>query len=395
MQRMLRAERGGRAGRMMIRRLKTEEHYRTRKLWEEVFTEDTKEFLDYYYFIKARTNEIYVAEEDGDIRSMLQLNPYTMQVCGRTFPSNYIIAVATQKEYRGRGCMGSLLKKSMEDMYARRVPFTFLMPAAEAIYTPYDFRYIYRQKTGILPEHDGADKAAPDPGTESSDAGIWEAELLSDFFEQNFAGKWQVYTVRDEEYYRTLILEQQSERGGVRILRDKGRIVGMFAYASEDETEIREPLILPGYEKAFERSVCELQRAAGRPVRIYGYDGGENWEERPLIMARILYLPALLGALKVPEGVSADCSFAVIDPLIRQNSRVWRVRSGSGEERLHVSETEDSEGVIPVAELTEFLFGMKTAEEISRSEHVILSDRLVREMEKIEKLSSVFINEIV
>ena len=43
---------------MILRRLDPDEHGRTRKLWEEVFTEDTKEFLDYYYFIKARTNEI-------------------------------------------------------------------------------------------------------------------------------------------------------------------------------------------------------------------------------------------------------------------------------------------------------------------------------------------------
>ena len=380
---------------MEVRYLDRQEHGRSRALYEEVFVEDEQAFVDAYYQIKAADNEILVAEEDGEIVSMLHRNPYTFWLRGEQVPADYLVAVATRVAFRHRGLMRALLTRALRDMKEQGYPFTFLMPAAEAIYTPYDFRYIYRQKTGILPEHDGADKAAPDPGAESSDAGIWEAELLSDFFEQNFAGKWQVYTVRDEEYYRTLILEQQSERGGVRILRDKGRIVGMFAYASEDETEIREPLILPGYEKAFERSVCELQRAAGRPVRIYGYDGGENWEERPLIMARILYLPALLGALKVPEGVSADCSFAVIDPLIRQNSRVWRVRSGSGEERLHVSETEDSEGVIPVAELTEFLFGMKTAEEISRSEHVILSDRLVREMEKIEKLSSVFINEIV
>lgn len=392
---MLWTESGGGAGIMMLRRLKTEEHPVTRKLWEEVFPEDTKEFLDYYYFIKARTNEIYVIEEDGDIRSMLQLNPYTMQVNDQKFPSNYIIAVATQKEYRGRGYMGSLLKKSMEDMYARKIPFTFLMPAAEAIYTPYDFRYIYRQKTGILSGCDDAEKKMFNSGVESSDAGIWDAEALSDFFAQNFAGKWQVYAVRDEEYYRTMILEQQSERGGVRLLKDEGRIVGMFAYASEDETEIREPLILPGYEAEVERAVCELKCSDGRPVKAYGYEGGTHRTERPLIMARILYLPALLGALKVPEESSVDCSFAVIDPLIRQNSRVWRVRSASGETYLNVGETEDSEGVIPAAELTELLFGVKTAEEIGCSEHVILSEHLAQELEKIEKLSSVFINEVV
>lgn len=165
---------------MMLRRLKTEEHPVTRKLWEEVFPEDTKEFLDYYYFIKARTNEIYVIEEDGDIRSMLQLNPYTMQVNDQKFPSNYIIAVATQKEYRGRGYMGSLLKKSMEDMYARKIPFTFLMPAAEAIYTPYDFRYIYRQKTGILSGCDDAEKrcSIPEWRVQMQESGMQRLSLI-------------------------------------------------------------------------------------------------------------------------------------------------------------------------------------------------------------------------
>ena len=41
---------------MILRRLKQDEHGLTRKLWEEVFTEDTKAFLDYYYFIKTKEN---------------------------------------------------------------------------------------------------------------------------------------------------------------------------------------------------------------------------------------------------------------------------------------------------------------------------------------------------
>ena len=127
---------------MKLRRLDPAEHGKTRKLWEEVFPDDTKAFLDYYYYIKTRDNAIYVIEEDGEICSMLQLNPYTVRVEGKEFPSAYIIAVATRKEYRSRGYMGALLRASLKEMYSRGLPFTFLMPAAEAIYTPYDFRYI-------------------------------------------------------------------------------------------------------------------------------------------------------------------------------------------------------------------------------------------------------------
>ena len=134
---------------MIVRRLEQSEHGKTRSLWEEVFTEDTSAFLDYYYYIKTKDNQIYVVEEDGQICSMLQLNPYLLKIEESERPSAYIIAVATKEEYRGRGFMGNLLRQALNDMYTAKVPFTFLMPAAEAIYTPYDFRFIYSQRIGI------------------------------------------------------------------------------------------------------------------------------------------------------------------------------------------------------------------------------------------------------
>lgn len=49
----------------MIRKLDRLEHAKTRALWETVFTEDPKKFLDYYYSVKTMENEIYVVEEDA------------------------------------------------------------------------------------------------------------------------------------------------------------------------------------------------------------------------------------------------------------------------------------------------------------------------------------------
>ena len=64
----------------ILKKLKPEERGLTRTLWEQVFTEDTKEFLDYYYAEKTKNNEIYVIETDHDIRAMMQLNPYVIQM---------------------------------------------------------------------------------------------------------------------------------------------------------------------------------------------------------------------------------------------------------------------------------------------------------------------------
>ena len=63
-----------------VRKLKQEEHILTRKLWEEIFTEDSVEFLDYYYSVKVKDNEIYVIEDEGRIVSMIHLNPFQMRL---------------------------------------------------------------------------------------------------------------------------------------------------------------------------------------------------------------------------------------------------------------------------------------------------------------------------
>ena len=64
----------------VIRYLPDEEKNRTRALWERIFVEDSERFLDYYYHIKTADNEILVLERDGEILSMLQLNPYRLQL---------------------------------------------------------------------------------------------------------------------------------------------------------------------------------------------------------------------------------------------------------------------------------------------------------------------------
>ena len=390
---------------MNVRRLDQCEHGKTRPLWEEVFTEDTQAFLDYYYYIKTKDNQIYVIEEDEQICSMLQLNPYRLKVEESEFPSAYIIAVATKEAYRGRGFMGALLRRALNDMYEEKIPFTFLMPAAEAIYTPYDFRFIYSQCIGSVDPRVSNVKIWEDEDQQFSftDAALWNAEEMADFFNRYFAPKWQVYAVRDAAYYQTMIMEQQSERGGVRLMRCNGELAGFYAYAAEDGLEIREPLYLDGYEQAFLHSAYELAASVDKinadknedGIKIFACPAHMADEKKPVIMARIICLRELLKAMRVHEEEELDCSFAVIDPIIHENSRVWRITSQAGEEQLNVRETEDSEGILPVDVLTEFLFGRVDAVELSGMEGVVMAEHLIKELQKIKKLTKIFLNEVV
>lgn len=405
---------------MEVRLLKQQEHGKTRLLWEKVFQEDSKAFLDYYYFFKTRENSVYVVEEDEEIRSMLHLNPFLIQVGEGQFDGRYIIAVATEESYRKRGYMGMLLRKAMQAMYQEKQPFTFLMPAAEAIYTPYDFRFVYDQNvwkyTAVEKQEQ---KSLP-----VSEAGIGDGADLAAFFMEYFSERFQIYAVRDEQYYQTMLFEQQSENGGIAILKRSEKIVGCFLYGDEDGLEIREPLYLKEYETEFWAAVGKICEKHGQKEALV-YAGISEEEKigtvefqkkKPTIMVRILHLESLLRLLKTKAGEQIDCSFAVLDSILTQNSRVWKLQSSpigeieEGEDtakevekqrssdcktKIYVRETEDSEGVLSIAALTSLLFGYKSVEEVAEDPDVFLSERLMGELKKIQPLDKIYLNEIV
>lgn len=405
---------------MEVRLLKQQEHGKTRLLWEKVFQEDSKAFLDYYYFFKTRENSVYVVEEDEEIRSMLHLNPFLIQVGEGQFDVRYIIAVATEESYRKRGYMGMLLRKAMQAMYQEKQPFTFLMPAAEAIYTPYDFRFVYDQnvwKYTVVEKQE--QKSLP-----VSEAGIGDGADLAAFFMEYFSERFQIYAVRDEQYYQTMLFEQQSENGGIAILKRSEKIVGCFLYGDEDGLEIREPLYLKEYETEFWAAVGKICEKHGQKEALV-YAGISEEEKigtvefqkkKPTIMVRILHLESLLRLLKTKAGEQIDCSFAVLDSILTQNSRVWKLqsspigeieegedtakevekqRSSDCEAKIYVRETEDSEGVLSIAALTSLLFGYKSVEEVAEEPDVFLSERLMGELKKIQPLDKIYLNEIV
>ena len=113
----------------MIKYLKKEEKVLTKPLYKEAFFEDSDNFVEYYYSEKTKDNRILADIEGTSIRSMIMLNPYTISVFGKKYGLDYIVAVATKKEYKRQGYMRRLLDKVLIDMNSEKVPFTYLIPA--------------------------------------------------------------------------------------------------------------------------------------------------------------------------------------------------------------------------------------------------------------------------
>ena len=119
-----------------------EEKLKTRKLYEASFPYDDEEFLDYYYGNLIKRNEISIIKEDGEIVSMVHLNPYLFNVCGTLTNIHYLYAVATDKRYRDKGYMKKNIQFAISYLKELNEPFCYLAPEKpqfEAMYNKIGF----------------------------------------------------------------------------------------------------------------------------------------------------------------------------------------------------------------------------------------------------------------
>lgn len=262
---------------MEVRKLRQEEHFRTRKLWEEIFAEDTPEFLDYYYTVKIKQNEIYVIEDEGEIVAMLHLNPYTMRVKNDLYQTHYIVAVATHKEYRRQGLMAKLMNYAIQVMKDRGELFTFLMPANEAYYTPFGFQFIYEQKQGKV-----FGKQMEQNGISFTYATEADCKEIAEYANRKLS-IYDIVTWRTQEYYETILAEQQSENGGILLAKKNEKIIGVFCFSKDQEIHLWEPLCEE--EAILKHAIYLLTDSENEGVNCVGYG---NDKRQPIIMAKIL-----------------------------------------------------------------------------------------------------------
>lgn len=358
-----------------IHYLESDQAWKTRALWHHCFPEDSKVFIDYYYREIGQYNRILVGEHDGEIVSMLHRNPSDMIIKGRKICSDYIVAVGTLKEYRGLGCMREVLTKALNDMCKEGMPFTYLMPAAEAIYYPYDFRFAGSvQKAKMCTEVQSRVKMLP---VKSSQEDLsMAAELMNQWLE-----KYDVHTLRDQAYVSRLLKELASEDGQMYFLEDNGKIIGLFAQWGLEKKE---------------------QRLLYIPLKDC-----DNVKMVPEIMVRITNIRTLLPIFGVCEKNTENpykLLLHVYDPWIPENNGcfLWTIMSGKSEvvkvgqaeqSRLHAAQLSQNQGElhVSIADLTLWLFGQKKAKSLWKGYPRYIYDVL----DRIDTIHRVYIDEVV
>lgn len=365
----------------------------SRALWEEVFEEDTPQFLDYYDAFMADHNRIYTDGADGQTVSMLHCNPYTIHMGSAEAKVSYIVAVATKKEYRHQGRMRKLLLEALTDSCREGEPFVYLMPVSERIYRPFGFRTVYYQNILTLGgvfmaaapgEAEGTDRSAEVRAAERHvrlmcrRAERSQIPELASFTERVLSEKGVVYTKRDREYFERIWKEQEAVCGGILLFYETEdgihgeRLAGWCFTGLEDAAEAWE-LVLEEegpvrYAQAL-HALTEYFREA-LPVKISGLLPGtavagvshREFSWRPMTMVRITNLFSFAEKLRAKKSFA--CYLHITDGLLRQNDGWFRMavseQSGSLK-RVEKESIPATESVLhaTIEELTDILFGIR------------------------------------
>lgn len=322
---------------------KAVENQRARKLYEEIFDEDSPAFVDYYFRVKAAENEIFVVEnEKQEILATLHLNPYKMMFCGEKAKTNYIVAVATRADCRHQGMMRSLLQASLQEMYRREETFTWLMPAAEAIYRPFGFRFIY-EKNKMTVTADVLQRAETDENWQihsdqevSRDIFCEEAKKedlaeLACFAEKQLSKLAEVYTVHDIAYFEQRMQEVGCEGGSLILIRKEKEICGYFLALKKDR-EAWEIVVEDAVQKKAFPAVFHWFGASEEKCTFTAFP--QIWEQYaksenvPAIMGRIVHLERFVRCLKTKK--EQEFKIRLTDSLIPENNGYFLIKTGAG-----------------------------------------------------------------
>lgn len=353
---------------------KAVENQRARKLYEEIFDEDSPAFVDYYFRVKAAENEIFVVEnEKQEILATLHLNPYKMMFCGEKAKTNYIVAVATRADCRHQGMMRSLLQASLQEMYRRKETFTWLMPAAEAIYRPFGFRFIY-EKNKMTVTADVLRRAETDEKWQihsdqevSGDIFCEEAKKedlaeLACFAEKQLSKLAEVYTVHDIAYFEQRMQEVGCEGGSLILIRKEKEICGYFLALKKDR-EAWEIVVEDAVQKKAFPAVLHWFEASEEKCTFTAFP--QIWEQYaqsenvPAIMGRLVHLERFVCCLKIKK--EQEWKIRLTDSLIPENNGYFIIKTGiEGGSLIRVENLSEKEKKMfcsmDIGQLTEELF---------------------------------------
>ncbi len=208
-----------------------------RRLWEMVFIEDSKEYLDFYFSNVTDRNKVLGAYEEDELIGMLHLNPY--QVCLNHEDANpeegtsglvyYVVAVATHPGYRRKGVMRRLLDEAEKVALEDGAKALVLLPEDERYYRPFGYSFVSEQfnttvESGLYGEYVGGANAY-NVDADTADDHELEYKEFRDWMKKHYTPGW--FEPEASDGYLNQLYQEIASEGG-RIYMVCGNLVALY-----------------------------------------------------------------------------------------------------------------------------------------------------------------------
>lgn len=246
-----------------------------KKMWRLCFPDDTDDFVDFYFRDVYKGEETLILLGEGSPVASLQVIPYRLRIDGDICRAGYISGAMTHPEFRRRGYMEVLLKRSFEMMKGWKYDYTFLIPQEQWLFDFYGkYGYFSAFPTGEEILSVPLDEEIPAP----EDTG--NIRVIGDVYEARKSNFFSVYSqflsqkgrvvLKDEDQTESLLRDLFLSEG-VLFCNDSG-----FAFALEEEQKVvvkEFSLSDPGMRGIFLNKIANYFRNGNLLIRDYAVPG--------------------------------------------------------------------------------------------------------------------------
>jgi predicted acetyltransferase len=316
--------------------------------------------------------QVYIVEEDGEIRATAAVLPLEIFFERKTVPMGGIAAVATHAAYRRRGYAGELLRTALRLMRERSVHLSMLHPFAHAYYRRYGWELAteaisYDLKPSDLPT-----------STEQKCVRTYQDEDLPQMMTllEEKGSRHPLFVRRGEGRWRQIIARGEQEAA---VYDAQGRIEGYLLYKQAEgdgstrtltlsellaETpEAREALV--SFAAAFDPLVFGVRYSVprGEPLHPYLPNSFVDARIKPEFMLRLVSVEDAIRLLDCrSEALRAPLVLEVEDDTISENVGEYTlgdsdvVRGAEAEDRV----------ALDVRQLAQLYAGYLSARQLAR-----------------------------
>ncbi|MCA1716244.1 MAG: GNAT family N-acetyltransferase [Actinobacteria bacterium] len=298
--------------------------------WEEHYDPEKNPRLD--------PEQVYVVEEDGDIRAMTAILPLEVFVDGVLVTMGGVADVATHPAYRLRGYAGELMRAALGGMLERGVHLSMLHPFAHAFYRRYGWELAteaisYRLKPTDLPT-----------SFEQKRVRVYRDEDLPRMMAllEGEASRHPLCVRRGEAYWRTLLEREGTEAA---VYEADGRVEGYLLYGQGEGRNMSRALTvseliaaaptaweaLVSFMAAFDPMMFEVRYSTPRGEPLHPFLPSSYVEARvgPEFMLRLVNVEGALSLLQ--RASEAPFVLEVEDDEIPENAGPYTVGGYNGD----------------------------------------------------------------